>query len=356
MNYTREEINLITLDSIGGLSYIQKRTLLSDFSSAEPDFKKYDKILIKSLSGGVYNKVREDFDSETFRTAAVKKLSDGGVECVTYFSDAYPEALKNTDRPPVVLYCKGNIKLLGTDCFSVVGSRRTPPRALNLCKKIAGELTEHFTVVSGMADGADTAALEGAAESGKVISVLANGLDRIYPAVNASLAQKIIKRGLVITEYSPEVLPRRHQFPVRNRIIAGLSRGTLIVSAGRKSGAMITAEYAEEYGRDLFAFPYAAGDEAGAGCNFLIKNKAKLVENTLDIFASYGLDFKPQAEVGLSEEEEKLLSAIRELGEAFIADIAAKLGVLPYMLIASVSKLEIKGLVVRIGGNRFSAV
>lgn len=356
MNYTNDELNLIILDSFGCLSYGQKRTLLSDFTTSHPDFGKYEKILIKSLSCGVYNKVRADFQSEKYRDEVLSGLEKRNVKCVTLFSENYPEKLKEIPIPPMLLYCKGNINLISSECFSIVGSRRTPPNMITICKKCAEEITQHFTVVTGMADGADTAAIEGAMESGKIISVLAGGFDNVYPAMNRQLADKVAKYGLLISEYSPEVYPRKHHFPIRNRIIAGLSVGTLIASAGKKSGALITAHYAEEYGRKVFAFPYGIGAAAGEGCNELIKNNAKLVENTLDIFGEYGLDFKPHGVCSLSEEEEAILAAIRESGEAFITDIAQKLGVLPYMLIAPLSKLEIKGRIVRLGGNRFSAV
>ena len=152
------------------------------------------------------------------------------------------------------------------------------------CKKMAGEISSRFTVVSGFADGADSAALEGAlAAGGKVISVFANGLDYIYPAINRPLADKVEKCGLIITEYPPEVGPKPYHFPVRNRIIAGLSKGTLVVSADKTSGALITADYAADYGRDVFAFPYSIGAFSGAGCNALIKKGAFLAENILDI-------------------------------------------------------------------------
>jgi len=356
LNYTQEEIDVITLASFDELNYLQQRSLLSDLTSPSPDFVKDKKSLIKSLSRGVYNKVKAKYFSDEYREELFLRLEEAGVICVTYFSENYPELLKLTDIPPIVLYCKGNVSLLKTDCFAVVGSRHTLTQTLKECKKISKELTQHFTVVSGIAQGADTAAVEGALEGGKVISVLANGFNYFYPAENRPLIEKVAKRGLLVSEYMPDVAPKRYYFPVRNRIIAGISKGTLIVSAGKDSGALITAHYADVYNRNIYAFPYNIGVTSGEGCNFLIKNKAKLTENTLDIFGDFGLDFKPQEEVKLSAEEENILSAIRELGEAFLPDVAEKLGVFPFRLIPVVSKLEIMGLIVRLGGNRFAAV
>ncbi|MDE7082855.1 MAG: DNA-processing protein DprA [Clostridia bacterium] len=356
MNYTDEEINLITLCAIDELTYNQRKALLSDLASSKPDFVKYEKSLIKSLSHGVYNKVKEKYFDRGFRECVLTDLETAGVKCVTYFSKHYPQSLKNIEIPPIVLYCKGNIGLLDTECFAVVGSRRTLPQILKECKKTANELTQHFTVVTGIADGADTAAVEGALEGGKIISVLAYGFNYFYPANNKSLIKKVEERGLVISEYPPETPPQRYLFPIRNRIIAGISQGTLTVSAGLKSGALITAEYAKLYGRRLFAYPYTIGVASGEGCNWLLKNGATLAQNTLDIFGDFGLDFKPQEGLKLSKEEENLLSAIRNLGEAFISDLAEQLDTLPFRIIPVLSKLEIKGLIVRIGGNRYSAV
>ena len=207
-----------------------------------------------------------------------------------------------------------------------------------------------------MADGADSAAIEGALESGKIISVLAYGFDYCYPAFNDRLIKSVEERGLLITEHTPQIAPKAYLFPIRNRIIAGLSDGTLVVSAGEKSGALITAEYALEYGRHLFAFPYNIGTASGAGCNSLIKKGGMLAENILDIFSAFGLDFKEPVKQPLTEEEQKLFNLIAEAGEIFLPKAAEKLGKMPFQLIPLLTALEVKGVVVRLGGNRYSAV
>ena len=267
--YNEDEINLITLCSFFQLTYNQRKQLLSGLENSRPDFVKYEKNLIKTLPAGVYNKVKADFYDVNYRNKVLESLKIKGVTCVTYFSEDYPQALKNTALPPIVLYCKGNLKLLKERCFAVVGSRRTLPDITAKTKKIAKELSEKFVVVTGMADGADAAVCEGGAQNCRIISVLAYGFDHVYPAVNANLIKTVEKRGLLLSEYPPEIPPQRHNFPIRNRIIAGLSEGTLIVSAGKKSGALITAEYSEEYGRETFAFPYGIGVTSGEGCNHI---------------------------------------------------------------------------------------
>lgn len=351
--YTNEEINLIILSSFSELSYAFKKIL-----SEQADLKNYENFLIKTLSGGVYNKVNSLFHDEGYRGGILKSLEKKGIKCVTIYSDGYPETLKNISAPPVVLYCKGDVSLLKTNCFSIVGSRRTSQKSLADCKKMAGEISSRFTVVSGFADGADSAALEGAlAAGGKVISVFANGLDYIYPAINRPLADKVEKCGLIITEYPPEVGPKPYHFPVRNRIIAGLSKGTLVVSADKTSGALIPADYAADYGRDVFAFPYSIGAFSGAGCNALIKKGAFLAENILDIFGVYSLDFNTPAQTDpLSEDENAVYVAVKSLGDAFLPDVAETLGKPLYEVRSIICALEIKKKVAALGGNRYSAI
>lgn len=358
MTYTQEELNLITLDSFTELTYNQKSTLLGSLSAGTPDFVKYRGALIKNVGDGVYNKVERNFASAKYRQGVLESLKKRGISCVTYFSGNYPELLRQTEVPPIVLYCKGNIELLNTRCFAVVGSRRTPANIAAECTRLTRELSEYFTIVSGVADGGDTAAVTGALDSGKVICVLANGFDHIYPAISENLIKSVAEKGLLVTEYTPQVPTRPYHFPVRNRIIAGLAEGTLVISAGEKSGTLTTAEYAVEYSRHLFAFPYGIGAVTGKGCNALIKKGAFLTDSIRDIFDIFGIE--PESDSPQKSElkglEKELYEAIKLAGEAFLPDVAAKLNKQPYELIAATASLEIKGKLVRLGGNRYSAI
>lgn len=355
-NYTEEEINLITLASFDELTYRNKYSLLSELKSASPDFSKNEAHLIKTLGDGVYNKLKEKYYAADYRREVLDYLEKKGVECVTYFSENYPEALKRIPCPPITLFCKGNVALLKTRCFSVVGSRRTVPNVLKQCKCFSAELSKSVTIVSGMADGADAAAIEGALESGRVISVLAYGFNHFYPAANKGLILKVAERGLLITEYTPKTEPKPYYFPVRNRIIAGLGEGTLVVSAGEKSGAIITANYANEYGRSVYAFPYSMGVDSGAGCNRLIKEGAKLVDCAGDVISDLGLEPEKTETIELTDAERELLTLIKQTGDAFVSDLAQKSGKMAFQLIPVLSALEIKGLIVRLGGNRYAAL
>lgn len=353
MTYTEDEQNLIVLSAIAEMNYNERYASLSALMSCTPDFTACKNLLIKRGGIGVYNKVREKFYDTAFRKKVFDGLETRSVECVTYFSSDYPELLKHIPTPPIVLYLKGKRELLKSRCFSVVGSRRTTPNALVQCKRFAKELSEHFTIVSGSAHGADSAALEGA--DGKAVSVVAFGFDHLKPSSSPQL-QAVAQSGLFLSEYYPSTAPQSFLFRFRNRIIAGLSAGTLVVSAGESSGALITANYAADFGREVFAFPYSIGINSGEGCNNLIKQGANLCQNPLDILSAFGLDLKPSFVVTLSDEEKEAYAMIKEMGEIFLPILSQNMGVPSYKLIPILSSLEIKGLICRLGGNRYSII
>lgn len=354
--YTKEEENLIVLASFEALTSRHINALYSGFEKTQPDFEKHESFLIKSVGEGVYNKIRGNFGSPEYRVRLFNAIEARNVKCVTVFSKNYPEQLKNIYNPPAVLFCKGNIDLLKDRLFAAVGSRRTLPNVLKECTNTISGLTGSFTVVTGLADGGDTAVIEGALKSGRIISVLAYGFDHVYPAVNAQLLKRVEENGLVITEYVPSVPPTRYNFPARNRIIAGLSEGVLVVSAGAKSGALSTAAHAVEAGRNVFAFPYSLGVSSGEGCNALIKEGAKLVTGAKDILDEYGLEFKPKIKRELTADEIKIYAYLKEFGAAYAQVMAEELGVPAYKIIPVLAKLEIDNFVVRLGGNKYSAL
>ncbi len=354
--YDRYEQNSIVLSSFCELSYKQRSELTEGMSSEEPKFEECAGNLIKTLGEGVYNKIRDKFNSEKYRESVFTELEEKGITCIAYNSPDYPKSLKEISCPPFMLFAKGNASLLKERMFAVVGSRRTLPDALRRCEEFSEQLSERFAVVTGAADGADAAAIKGALKNGRVISVLAYGFDYVYPAINSSLIKSVAQNGLLLSEHYPHVEPKSYLFPVRNRIIAALGEGLLVASAGKKSGALITAGYAAEYGKDVFAFPYNPGINSGEGCNSLIKKGAALADNILDIYSAFGLDLKPQKENRLSEEERNTLSVLAESGDAPISEIAQKLGKPVYAVLPTLSSLEIKGMAVRLGGNRYAAV
>lgn len=275
------------------------------------------------------------------------------VIAVTIESNEYPEVLLNTPLPPLVLYCKGDLSLMSNENnFSIVGSRKSLPLSINLAKDFSETLVKNgFTVVTGIAEGVDGAVLQSALNSnGKMISVIAGGFNHVYPSSNVQLFEKVCEKGLCISEHPPEVKPKPFHFPIRNRIIAGLSKGTLIVSGAKKSGTLYTAEYAEEYGRDLFAVPYNVGVQSGAGCNDLIKRGAMLVDNPSDILDFYGVENNNQQKIQLTPLQKEIVSALSN-GEKHIEVLCKEVGKQIFEITPVLSILEINKIVVKNGTN-----
>lgn len=356
MTYGKAEQNLIVLDSFESLTYGAKEKLTRGLTLTEPDFSELEADGFNGEKSGVYKSIKQKFFDENYAEEVLQSLDKKGVLAVTYFSELYPGSLKIISSPPLVLYCRGNVKLLRGKMFAIVGSRRTPNAFMKLCESAAEQISRGFTVVTGIADGADSAALKGALESKNAVSVLAYGMDHVYPAINRDLLKRVERDGLVITEHRPEVQPRSYLYPERNRLIAALSEGALIVSAGDKSGALITAEYADKFGKPLFAFPHNAGSALGAGCNKLIKEGARLVESGADVLEYFGMDGERKELPELTESEAAILRVIAELGDAHVEAIAERLGKKPYLLISELTSLEMKKAITRLGGNRYCAL
>ncbi len=318
----------------------------------EGDYREKVVRLRKMLKEGISEKDIKSKKSDKLFAFLEKK----NYFAVTIASSDYPEALKATDEAPLVLFGAGNRELLKKRKFCIVGSRITPSWAEAVTKRISGELSETFTIVTGLAEGGDRAAIDGAIGSGNLITVLPCGLDECYPAAHYALKDKIEKGGLLLSEYFFGEQARSYSFHARNRILAGLSEGVLVVSAGARSGTSITAGKALDYGRDVFALPYNVGVRQGEGCNALLKKGAILVTDPEDILSYYGIEKKKRVSVLLSAEEEKVLNVLREEGELHAAVIAERTGLKIYEATAALSSLEIKNLAVKAGGNRYSAL
>lgn len=204
---------------------------------------------------------------------------------VTLESDNYPALLKQTGSAPAVLFIEGDVDCLARQQLAIVGSRNASIDGLNSARSFAKELVAHDLVItSGLALGVDGYAHDGALKGGgQTIAVLGCGLNTIYPARHRSLAKRIIESGALVSEFHPTAKPKADHFPRRNRIISGLSAGVLVVEAAEKSGSLITARYAAEQGRDVFAIPSSIHQASGRGCNLLIKQGACLVQQTSDI-------------------------------------------------------------------------
>jgi DNA processing protein len=273
----------------------------------------------------------------------------------------YPKLLKKIKNPPKILYHLGEIKN-EENCFAIVGTRLASSYGREVALEMAGDLAEAgLTIVSGFAPGIDTFVHQAVLERKKrTIAVLGTGLDEksIYPKSNLKLAKKILETGgALISEYPPKTRGTQFTFPQRNRIISGLSLGVLVVEAKEKSGALITANFAFEQKRKVFAIPGPIHSLNSRGCHYLIKRGAKLVENANDILEELNLPGlstkKEKTIIGDNEEENLILEALRE--EALYIDKIIEKTKLSAAKVASIlSVLEIKGKVRNLGRNVYS--
>lgn len=234
----------------------------------------------KNIAKEIINihKLKDDFVEEQIRL--IKKHN---ITVLVLEDRDYPEELRNIYDPPPVLFAYGNLESLKKPKIAVVGSRKSSERAKKIATKISSDLAEvGLNIVSGFAAGIDICAHIGASEKGSTTAVFGCGLLTVYPASNKKYLKKILENGVILSEYWLNEPPNWYNFPKRNRIISGLSLGTLVVEASKKSGSLITAKLALEQNRELFAIP-TFPDSVNSATNFLIKNGAILVENYLDI-------------------------------------------------------------------------
>ncbi|HDZ54152.1 MAG TPA: DNA-protecting protein DprA [Candidatus Nealsonbacteria bacterium] len=271
----------------------------------------------------------------------------------------YPELLKKIKNPPKVLYVKGNI-FPDEPCFAIVGTRRFSSYGKQVALGIAGDLAEAgLIIVSGLAPGIDTFVHQATVERRtQTIAVLGTGIDEksIYPQSNLRLAQKIIEKGgALISEYRPGTRGTQFTFPQRNRIIAGLSLGVLVVEAKEKSGALITAHYALEQGRKVFAIPGSIYSSNSRGSHNLIKKGAKLIENANDILRELNLPIKKKAKTttGKTKEENLVLEALRE-ESLYVDKVIEKTKLQASVVSSTLSTLEIKGKIRNLGGSIYA--
>lgn len=240
---------------------------------------------------------------EEVMTAEIK-----GVQIISYEDQNYPYNLKQIEDFPPILYAKGNVDLLKNDnMLAIVGSRNASLSAMKLAENLASNIADNnITIVSGMARGIDKAAHKGAlGHNGCTIAVMGTGIDVVYPQENEDLYKDIIKKdGLILTEYAFHTRPQASNFPRRNRIVSGLSKGVLVIEAGLRSGSLITAHQALEQGRDVYAVPGAPYDARSAGCNKLLKEGAQLVDTPEDILESF--NFSPRQFILKAKEKEEM--------------------------------------------------
>jgi len=279
----------LALSQIPGLGNEGLRRLLQAFGSPESVLQASVSSLSKHVKPAVARAIAEEV-AESVLAPVAAWLDDPLNRILTIADPEYPQSLLNTADPPLLLFVKGRLDLLGKRSLAVVGSRNATAQGLRDAEAFAKSASgAGLCVVSGMAHGIDTAAhLGGLQGSGSSIAVVGTGLDKVYPAANRELAPRLAEGGAIISEFPLGTPPLAANFPRRNRIISGLSLGCLVVEASLQSGSLITARIALEQGREVFAIPGSIHSPQSKGCHALIKQGAKLVENAQDILEELG--------------------------------------------------------------------
>jgi DNA processing protein len=298
--------------------------------------------------------------SDLARARADSALAESqalGMDAIAWFDPRYPALLNCIADPPPVLWTRGSPAVLGQPAVAIVGSRAATRYALDVGARLGTELAERGVVVaSGLARGVDSSAHRGCLEGGgPTVAVLGSGLDRVYPPEHENLAQTIAEHGVVVSELGPGAVPLAENFPLRNRIISGISLAVVVVEASEKSGSLITARCAMEQGRDVMAVPGSVLSGRNRGSHSLLKDGAKVVETADDILEELGW---PGALNG--EGSSKLLSrdpllAKMEPGEAYGLDaLVEATGMAASKLLPRLMELELQSQIVRAAGGKFS--
>tara|TARA_R110002049_G_scaffold252264_1_gene427048 strand:+ start:180221 stop:181309 length:1089 start_codon:yes stop_codon:yes gene_type:complete len=328
--------------------------LLSKFSSPNDIFSaSYEKLIGSAVPDKVAKAIINDC-TDNFREDMRWLNSNSSHHIVLLPHKHYPELLRQIYLPPPILYAIGNVSLLNTQpCIAMVGGRKASTQGRSVAYKLSSQLASTgISVVSGLARGIDREAHLGAlnSDNGHTIAVLANGLDDIYPREHRSLALEIASEGLLLSEFPPHTKPLPQHFPRRNRIISGLSQGTVVIEAAVKSGSLITARYALEQGREVFAVPGPINNPLNHGCHNLIQQGAKLTTCVDDIFTELPISTGNPAHVCMNNEQPltenaaKLLDCL-EYTPMPVELIIEKSGLTPEAVSSMLTELETGGRV-----------
>lgn len=360
----------VALTKVKGLGPIQAKVLLSHFKTAQNCFEVPVNKLSK-LDGFGDVRVQQFYEQNRQAVELAKKElkfleTKPTIQVVPFTNPNYPNRLKYCEDSPIVLYADGNMNLNHNKILAMVGTRKLTDYGRGLIKDFLFELKDSsVVVVSGLAYGTDTFVHQTCVEYGiETVGVLAHGLDRLYPNTNKNLALEMKKNGGLVTEYGYGTKPNRENFPSRNRIIAGLSDATIVVESDVRGGSLITAEIANSYKRDVFAFPGDVKRQYSAGCNLLIKQqRANLIEHFEDVCFHLGWtkeskksqNRQRQLFVELSDQEQKVAQVLNEQNYT-ATEISIKSGLTVGNVHTVLLNLELKGIVRIAPGNRYSLI
>ncbi|MFW6082796.1 MAG: DNA-processing protein DprA [Chloroflexota bacterium] len=349
----------VGFNEVRGIGPLRLRALLDHFGSIEQAWHAssdqlrnlgVDTRSLKNLS-----KVRSSIDLDQ----RLEQIEAIGAHVLTWESPDYPDLLRETYAPPPVLYVKGQLKRQDAWAMAVVGTRRASTYGLEVTRRLATALARNgVTVVSGMARGIDGVAHRAALDAGgRTIAVFGCGIDTIYPAEHRKLAGRIAAQGALISDYPLGTRPEGRNFPPRNRIISGLSMGVLVTNAGKTSGALITADFAAEQGRDVFAVPGSILNQGSVGPNHLIQDGAKLVIQAEDILEELNLTMVAehrQAQLALPEDEtEAALLKHLSADPLHVDDLQQQVQLPISQVTSSLAMMELKGMVRQVGSMKY---
>jgi len=369
VKYLRHPMSLhhqVALTFLKNIGPTLARGLIAHFGSAEEVFKASKTRWLKVPGIGEKRIAVPDMDEALGRAEdELTYIEKNGVDVVFYTSDKFPKRLKNCYDAPILLYAKGNADFNAMRVISIVGTRNATEYGKYQCRQLIEELVPYnVLVVSGLALGIDvTAHKECVRLNMPTVGVLGHGLDRMYPSQNRSTAEKMMGNGALLTEYPSGTIPDRENFPQRNRIVAGMADATVVIEAGIKGGALITAEIANTYNRDVFAYPGRIGDEYSEGCNFLIRNnKASLLTGAADLAYILGWDktgdAKPAEQlalpIDLSADEQLIFDILLQHKTPLaIDDLTIKTNMATSQLAMNLLNMELQGYILSLPGKAY---
>lgn len=357
---------LIALNMVDHLGPIRLKQLLQYFSSPVELLSATEESLRRVPGVGpetaqAIAKWEENVDLQ----GELKRIQEFGCTVLTEADDAYPPSLREIYDPPIVLYVLGSLQERDRHGVAVVGSRRSSHYGMETARRLSYQISgAGLTVVSGGARGIDTAAHQGALSAkGRTVAVLGTGINLVFPPENAELYRKIASQGAVMTQFPFNRPADRQSFPIRNRLVAGMTMGTLVVEAPLNSGAMITANFAVEYGRQVFAVPGRIDSPGSKGCHDLLKKGAKLCEAVDDVLGEFEYLFPPSRSatspsettttVPLNENESKLVACLED-GEKSIDELTRATGLTSAVTSVALLGLELKRVVKQLPGKIFA--
>lgn len=354
------KIGITLIDGIGDRS---AKKLIAYCGGVEALFKEKLSVLKKIKVPGVKASLVDAIKNQQVLDRAegeIAFITKHSIKPLFYLDKDYPNRLKYCDDGPVMLYSKGVTDFNVQKVISIVGTRSATSYGKKMCEKLVESLTEHeVLIVSGLAYGIDICAHKAALKNGlDTVGVLAHGLDRLYPPPHRNIAKRMIEQGALVTDYMTGTNPDRENFPMRNRIIAGLADAVIVIESGKKGGSLITAEIANSYNRDVFAVPGKVGDKYSEGCNFLIKtSRAAVIESAKDLEYILGWEQKKAKHVQkkifveLTPEEKKLVQVLKEKGQISIDRLCLESQLSTSKAATLLLNLEFSGIVKTLPGK-----